>query len=190
MWTSTFFHWHVIFEACQEPCLSGKLPMFSLFFKRYRLRSRLCYHVRIWGWVKANGFPFLGVEHPQIPVILVWTTGWVNWAIAKHNFQVQGVCISRSEIRIFCCSRHSHWRTILAKRLHIPKIVKSTFCALFFQASGCHILLVEFNIIFAGSIALPGQQHVLHPLRCVVEFEVHDHHHCRVHGNDHDQRGK
>ena len=60
MWTSTFFHWHVIFEACQEPCLSGKLPMFSLFFKRYRLRSRLCYHVRIWGWVKANGFSIFG----------------------------------------------------------------------------------------------------------------------------------
>ena len=35
MWTSTFFDWHVILETCQEPCLSGKLPMFSLFCGSY-----------------------------------------------------------------------------------------------------------------------------------------------------------
>lgn len=35
----------------------------------------------------------------------------------------------------------------------------------------------------------PGQQHVLHPQGCAVEFEVHDHNHGRVHDcNDHDQR--
>ena len=59
----------------RNPACQVNSQCFHSFVEDTELGQKLRYHMRIWGWFKANGFPcFLGVEHPYIPAILVWTT--------------------------------------------------------------------------------------------------------------------